>query len=169
MTTKNGRLNPAILVISNTAFEDTATDQVGDILRQTLISEGGGEWGEPLVEIVPDDAERIELAIRKWTDTGVTAIDLIVTTGGTGFAVQDMTPEVGCRRWIDSEHSGILSTACMAHTGNRSSAPSSIVQLLAWCEYMVKSPRHHAERSLSGTLCWQPLSRSHHVSSLDIP
>ena len=110
MTTGSGRLQPAILIISDTAFKDTATDKAGDILRETLRSEGGEKWGEPFVEIVPDDAERIELAIRKWTDDGIAYVNLIVTTGGTGFAVQDMTPEVGCRRCIDSEHFGILST-----------------------------------------------------------
>ena len=96
MTSESPRLRPAILIISDTAFQDPATDKAGDILRGTLNSEGGDQWIEPLIEIVPDDAGRIELAIRKWTDDDELHVDLILTTGGTGFAAKDITPEVGC-------------------------------------------------------------------------
>jgi gephyrin len=96
MSTENTRLRAAILVVSETAFRDPSTDKAGDILRDTLGAEGGDKWADPLVEIVPDDASRIELAIRRWTDDEKDHVNLIVTTGGTGFAVKDITPDVSC-------------------------------------------------------------------------
>jgi gephyrin len=110
MTSESSRLRPAILIISDTAFKDPATEKAGNILRETLELEGCDRWGEPLVEIVPDDAGKIECAIRKWTDDEDRGVDLVVTTGGTGFAVKDITPEVGRRRWIDSAHLAFRST-----------------------------------------------------------
>ena len=133
MTTASLRLRPAILIVSDTASKDPATDKAGDILRGTLELEGGGKWGEPLVEIVPDDAGRIELAIRKWTDDEEPRVNLIVTTGGTGFAVKDITPEVGSRHCINSAPFSVP-VYNMAHTGNRSSLLSSIALPRAWCE-----------------------------------
>lgn len=96
MSGESSRLRPAILIISDTAFKDPTTDRAGNSLRETLSSEGNDQWSEPLVEIVPDDAMPIELAIRRWTDDEKNHANLIITTGGTGFAVNDITPEVGC-------------------------------------------------------------------------
>lgn len=94
MSEESSRLRPAILIISDTAFKDPTTDRAGNSLRETLSSEGNDQWSEPLVEIVPDDAMPIELAIRRWTDDEKNHANLIITTGGTGFAVNDITPEV---------------------------------------------------------------------------
>lgn len=41
--------------------------------------------------MVSDDAALIEATLRSWADSG--EIDLILTTGGTGFAARDVTPE----------------------------------------------------------------------------
>lgn len=93
----NSRLRPAILIISDTASDDPATDRTGNILCELLQSEESrGQWEKPLVEIVPDDATRIQLAVRSWTDDEKNHVNLVVTSGGTGFAVKDITPEVGC-------------------------------------------------------------------------
>ncbi len=96
MASETPRLRPAILIISETAFKEPATDKSGVILREVLDLEGGGRWTEPLVEIVPDDAKKIEQAVRKWTDDEKSYVNLVITTGGTGFAIKDITPEVGC-------------------------------------------------------------------------
>lgn len=42
-------------------------------------------------KIVKDDVIAIAAAVRDWIDDG--AIDVIITTGGTGFAARDVTPE----------------------------------------------------------------------------
>jgi predicted ATP-grasp superfamily ATP-dependent carboligase len=44
--------------------------------------------------IVPDDVQRIQRHILQWTDAE-DYFNLIITTGGTGFAQKDHTPEVG--------------------------------------------------------------------------
>jgi gephyrin len=47
-------------------------------------------------EIVPDSVEAIQGFIRRWSDgqREEDKLNLIVTSGGTGFAVGDVTPEV---------------------------------------------------------------------------
>jgi gephyrin len=95
MASDTPRLRPAILIISDTAFREPATDKAGHLLRETLEAEGGNKWSEPVVEIVPDDASRIEDAVRKWTDDENNHVNLVLTSGGTGFAIKDITPEVG--------------------------------------------------------------------------
>jgi gephyrin len=61
-----------------------------------VFAEGGGRsgaWSAPLVKVVPDDVLEIQRAIHQWAD-GEEFFNLIVTSGGTGFAVKDNTPEV---------------------------------------------------------------------------
>ena len=41
--------------------------------------------------IVPDDMQAIQAKLKEWSDT--VQLDLILTTGGTGFAPRDVTPE----------------------------------------------------------------------------
>lgn len=95
MQSEASPLRPAILIISETAFKDPASDKAGNILRETLKAEGSDKWTEPWIEIVPDDTTRIQNAVRKWTDDDHNSANMIITTGGTGFAVKDITPEVG--------------------------------------------------------------------------
>jgi gephyrin len=95
MASNTPRLRPAVLIISDTAFQEPAADKAGDLLHETLEAEGGDKWSEPVVKIVPDDATRIEDAVRKWTDDEDNYVNLVLTSGGTGFAVRDITPEVG--------------------------------------------------------------------------
>lgn len=90
------KLRPAILIISDTAFKDASTDRVGETLTSTFAADGGSEkWESPLVKIVPDDVLEIRRCIRDWSDSEDGSVNLIVTSGGTGFAVRDLTPEVG--------------------------------------------------------------------------
>ena len=85
-------LRAAILVISDTAFHDPSTDRCGAVLSDTFAGEGDGRWIIPHTDIVPDDVLQIQSAILRWCD-GANYVNLVVTTGGTGFAVMDCTPE----------------------------------------------------------------------------
>lgn len=87
------KLKTAILVISDTASRDASTDKVGSTLSQTLEVDGGDKWEIPFTQIVPDDSQRIQNTIIEWTDDE-DQFNLILTAGGTGFAVKDITPEV---------------------------------------------------------------------------
>jgi molybdopterin adenylyltransferase len=61
-------------------------DLSGDVLAELLRDEGF----EVERTVVPDDVEPIADAIRAFGDSGVS---LVLTTGGTGFAPRDVTPE----------------------------------------------------------------------------
>jgi len=79
-------LNIAVLTISDTRA--LADDKSGTTLADLLTAAGHRLAAR---EIVTDDVEAIRAVIRKWTaDAGV---DVVVTTGGTGFTGRDVTPE----------------------------------------------------------------------------
>ncbi|KIW81871.1 hypothetical protein Z517_04897 [Fonsecaea pedrosoi CBS 271.37] len=92
-------LRPAILVVSDTAAADPSTDKSIPILKDVFSQDGNGKWDEPLFEIVKDDVLEIQRVVRGWTDSetettnGGGVVNLVVTTGGTGFARRDFTPE----------------------------------------------------------------------------
>jgi gephyrin len=87
----SSKLKVAILIVSTTAAKDPSTDASADILKNVLEQEGGGNWDLAETSIVPDDLDKIQDALKIWTTKG---INLILTTGGTGFATSDSTPEV---------------------------------------------------------------------------
>ena len=89
-------LRPAILIVSDTAVSDPSTDRTAPILTDVFQEDGGGKWASPVTEIVGDDIKDIQRVIRSWTDRygdDSDRVNLIVTTGGTGFARRDWTPE----------------------------------------------------------------------------
>ena len=86
------KLKAAVLIISETAFQDPSTDKAGDILSNVFENEGGGHWLVDERQIVPDDILAIQRAVVNCAD-GEDFVNLLVTTGGTGFAVKDNTPE----------------------------------------------------------------------------
>ena len=86
------KLKPAILIVSDTAARDPSTDKAGDALSEVFALEGD-RWQTPEMMIVPDDSHRIQRQIQQWTDHDG-HLNLIVTTGGTGFTQTDNTPEV---------------------------------------------------------------------------
>lgn len=79
-------LNIAVLTVSDTRA--LADDKSGQTLADRLTSAGHHLAAR---EIVPDDVEAIRSTIRRWiADAG---IDVVITTGGTGFTGRDVTPE----------------------------------------------------------------------------
>ncbi|KAI9803354.1 MAG: hypothetical protein M1833_000871 [Piccolia ochrophora] len=82
----------AILVVSDTAFEDRSSDKCGRILTDTIAKEGGGQWEVREIQIVRDSVVEIQRQVLLWTDHRTTT-NLVLTTGGTGFAIKDNTPE----------------------------------------------------------------------------
>lgn len=78
-----------ILTISDRASQGLYEDQSGPALR-AMIEQHFGEDVD-LTHLVPDDFSAIKGALLKWCDDA--HLDLILTTGGTGFAPRDVTPE----------------------------------------------------------------------------
>lgn len=86
-------LRAAILIVSETASKDPSTDKGITTLQQTFAEKGGDQWEANDTKIVTDDVLAIQRAITAWTD-GPDPVKLVVTSGGTGFAQKDVTPEV---------------------------------------------------------------------------
>ncbi|KAH7136486.1 MoaB/Mog domain-containing protein [Dactylonectria macrodidyma] len=85
-------LKAALLVVSTTVAQGDTVDGSGPVLAQVLKDEGDDKWEVFDTKTVTDDILQIQKQITAWTD-GPDAINLIVTTGGTGFATADFTPE----------------------------------------------------------------------------
>ncbi|KAI4704097.1 hypothetical protein J4E81_001161 [Alternaria sp. BMP 2799] len=92
MATPGSKLKAAILVVSETASEDPSTDKCIPALKKVFGDLGNDQWDVGETEIVPDNALAIQKTVTNWTD-GPEPINLIVTSGGTGFATKDVTPE----------------------------------------------------------------------------
>ncbi|KAI8942447.1 hypothetical protein NX059_000516 [Plenodomus lindquistii] len=92
MSTANSKLRAAILVVSETASKDASTDKCIPTLKDVFGTLGNGQWDVSETEIVTDRVLDIQKAIRAWTDRE-NPVNLIVTSGGTGFATKDVTPE----------------------------------------------------------------------------
>lgn len=79
-------LHIAVLTVSDTRNE--SNDSSGALLAERLVSAGHVLAGKA---IVSDDVEAIRACVEPWIrDEGV---DVILSTGGTGFAPRDVTPE----------------------------------------------------------------------------
>jgi molybdopterin adenylyltransferase len=78
----------AILTISDRSSRGERPDSSGPALVELVQSKG---WQVVRQDIVPDEMNAIQDALRSWAD-GV-GVDVVLTTGGTGFAPRDVTPE----------------------------------------------------------------------------
>lgn len=79
-----------ILTVSDRASAGIYEDLSGKAIIQTLSEYIKSEW-ESVYEIIPDEQPLIEEALTDMADTQ--GCCLIVTTGGTGPALRDVTPE----------------------------------------------------------------------------
>ncbi len=103
-----------ILTISDSAASGTREDLSGPAIR-TLVA----QLPDTVVStsaIVPDEREQIAATLRTWSDEH--HLHLILTTGGTGLAPRDVTPEA-TRAVIEREAPGIaegMRMASLRHT-----------------------------------------------------
>ena len=79
-------LNIAVLTISDTRA--LADDKSGTTLVDRLTAAGHRLAAR---DIVTDDVEAIRAVVKRWIDEP--GVDVIITTGGTGFTGRDVTPE----------------------------------------------------------------------------
>jgi molybdenum cofactor synthesis domain-containing protein len=78
-----------VLTISDLGAQGRREDVSGETIKEIVTERLGAEVAE--YEIVPDERELIETILVEWAD--VSKVDLILTTGGTGFSPRDVTPE----------------------------------------------------------------------------
>jgi molybdopterin adenylyltransferase len=94
-------INAAVLTISDSVTAGTRTDRSGPAVRQRLEQLG---WSIPIMEVLPDEASQISARLATLADGG--QLSAIFTTGGTGVALRDVTPEA-TRCIIDREILGL--------------------------------------------------------------
>jgi molybdopterin adenylyltransferase len=76
-----------VITCSDGAFHGAREDRSGQAVRALLEQHG---YGVDMITIVPDDCDAIATAMENAVGDGAT---LVVTTGGTGIAPRDVTPE----------------------------------------------------------------------------
>lgn len=99
-----------MLTVSDGVHAGEREDASGALLEELL----GDEEFEVVRRVVPDDPDRIATAIVELSSDTL----LILTTGGTGFAPRDVTPEA-TRTVLDREAPGIseaIRTDALART-----------------------------------------------------
>ena len=86
MEPKNLRIG--ILTVSDRSSQGKRDDLSGPALQEQVLAQG---WQVKEVDIVPDEMLMIKDCLVRWSDSN--QLDMILTTGGTGFSSRDITPE----------------------------------------------------------------------------
>jgi molybdopterin adenylyltransferase len=90
-----------ILTLSDRSARGERDDVSGPALARLIEAEN---WTVARQSLLPDDESAIRATLSEWADSG--ELDVILTTGGTGFAPRDVTPEA-TRAVIDREAPGL--------------------------------------------------------------
>jgi molybdenum cofactor biosynthesis protein B len=106
-----------VVTVSDRSHGALRHDESGPLLA-TLLS--GLGFVEAEVVVVPDEVDEIQQAIRAAVADGV---DLVVTTGGTGFSPRDVTPEA-TRALLEREAPGLAEAL---RQFNRDKVPTTIL------------------------------------------
>jgi molybdopterin adenylyltransferase len=80
--------NLGIITISDKASRGQRPDKSGPLIRESFAALDCKVVG---YEVIPDEANVIAKKLSQWADRG--NMDIILTTGGTGLALRDVTPE----------------------------------------------------------------------------
>jgi molybdenum cofactor synthesis domain-containing protein len=94
-------MNVAILTVSDRSAAGDRDDVSGLLIKERIEARG---WQVSYYAVVPDEGSEIEKYLIQWCDSG--EVDLILTTGGTGFSPRDITPE-STRSVIERDVPGI--------------------------------------------------------------
>lgn len=74
--------------MSDKGFRGEREDRSGDVIRELVAGQG---WMVQDYRVIPDDYDLIKETLIQMVDRG--GVDLVLTTGGTGFGPRDLTPE----------------------------------------------------------------------------
>jgi molybdopterin adenylyltransferase len=104
-------ISVGIITVSDRCAKGEQEDKSGAVLKELC-----KDWELLAYQIVPDEQHQIEQTLKKLADE--TGCQLIFTTGGTGFAPRDVTPEA-TRTVIQKEAPGLceaMRSATLKHT-----------------------------------------------------
>ena len=82
-------MRACVLTVSDGVFHGAREDGSGDVLAEKAAMSGFDVAGRVTV---PDEADQIAAQVSAWADAAE-APELVLVTGGTGFAPRDVTPE----------------------------------------------------------------------------
>jgi molybdenum cofactor synthesis domain-containing protein len=116
-------IEAAVLTISDSAHAGTRADRSGPAVRERLERLG---WNVSMLEVLPDELDQISARLAELADTGQVAA--IFTTGGTGVALRDVTPEA-TRAVVDREIPGLPEV--MRATGRRATPLAALSRGIA--------------------------------------
>jgi molybdenum cofactor synthesis domain-containing protein len=91
----------AVLTVSDSCFSGEREDRSGDLIVQWCAR---CEYELTHRSVVPDETDQIVPQLVRWADSG--EVDVVFTTGGTGFSPRDVTPEA-TRSVLDKEAPGL--------------------------------------------------------------
>lgn len=121
-------IRAAVLTVSDRCSRGQATDTSGPALCAMLRERLGATIAA--VACLPDDVDALAAQFLAWSEPSQ-QIDLIVSTGGTGLAPRDNTPEAA-KRVFHREHPGLME--------------------LARFRCLSKTPRTYLSRGVAGTI-----------------
>jgi molybdopterin adenylyltransferase len=81
-------LRIGILTVSDRSARGERPDLSGPAIENVIVEQG---WEVGRMEIAPDELQVLIETLSSWADSG--ELDIILTTGGTGFSPRDITPE----------------------------------------------------------------------------
>src|SRR6476620_7886744 len=90
-------MTAAVMTISDSSFAARRADQSEPVVRER------SGWTVAIAEVLPDEAGRIAARLAELAESG--SVSAIFTTGGTGIALRDVTPEA-TRSILDREIPG---------------------------------------------------------------
>jgi molybdopterin adenylyltransferase len=93
-----------ILTLSDRSASGERADESGPALAELIRTQN---WSVAKQAILPDSESAIRAILIEWADRG--EVDVILTTGGTGFAPRDITPEA-TRAVIERDAPGLAET-----------------------------------------------------------
>ena len=95
------RLRLAILTVSDRSSRGERPDLAGPALADLVTAQG---WDVVRQAVVPDERALLQETLSGWADQN--DLDVLLTTGGTGFSLRDITPEA-TRAVIEREAPGL--------------------------------------------------------------
>lgn len=108
-------IRAAVLTVSDRCSRGEATDTSGPALCELLRSNLGATI--VATRCLPDERDQLAACFVEWSGAGA-GIDLILSTGGTGLAPRDITPEAALSVF-ERQHAGLMELArlrCMSKT-----------------------------------------------------
>ncbi len=127
-TTGASRIRAAVLTVSDRCSRGMTVDTSGPALVEILRNRLHADI--VATRCLPDELDQLSACFQEWSrkDAG---IDLILSTGGTGLAPRDVTPEAA-KRVFEREHNGLMELARM--------------------RCLSKTPRAFLSRGVAGTI-----------------